>query len=204
MAIAAACMVVLAAMGLRATQEQIAAFEAAQVQQDAKQLDRAIVSYRRAVRWYTPWGPKHGKAVDALRQIADKHQKLRPEVAVQALDGLRSGLLASRSFYQPRAADLAYANTTLPTLLARVADRVGDKRPNLLKRFTADYARPVGVSIWVTFGVTLGFLLWIGSLVMAWAVGVDDEGRLATRGWRWMASSVAGFATWVLTLWLVP
>ena len=202
--VSVAVALVLGSMGVRATMEQSKAYAEGVSQQKAGDLERAIVSYRRAVRWYTPWGPAHGDAVAALREIAEAQRKVHPEVAIRAFDGLRSGLLASRSIYQPRADDLAYANDQLPGLLARVADRLGDKREGLLKRFQADYQRPVGVSLWVTLGVVLGFLLWIGGLVRAWYVGVNEQGRLTGLGWRWVGGSVSGFAVWALTLWLAP
>lgn len=199
-----AVLLVLGSMATRSTLEQTHAFDEGASLQAAGKVDDAIVAYRRALRWYTPWGPRHADAAAALRAIADASSKVRPERAVRALDGLRSGLLASRSLFQPNAEALAYANRTVPGLLVRVADRQGDKRDKaaLLARFTADYARPVGVPGWVSALVSLGFVLWMLGLIMAWRRGVGDDGLWRRAGWPWLGASVGGFATWALAMWL--
>lgn len=202
--VAVAIVLVLASLGVRSTREQINAFDRGAAFEQAGDTERAIVAYRWSLRWYTPWGPRHGDAAAALRRIADATAEARPDRAVRALDALRSGLLASRSLFQPNADALAYANRTLPGLLVRVADRSGDKRDPkaLLARFSADYARPVGVPGWVSGLVSLGFLLWMFGLVMAWHRGVAEDGRWRKQGWAWLGASVAGFIAWVLPMWL--
>lgn len=199
-----ACLIVLAALGARATVEQRAAYARAVALEKAGKLPDAIDEYRWALRWYTPWGPVHGDAAEALLDIGQRQAAADPELAVQAYDSLRSGLIASRSLYQPRAELVTLCNRTLPQLLVRVADRRGDKRDpkELLKRFTADYARPVGVAPWTSLAVALGFVMWLGGLVLVVARGVDDDGRFLPAGWRWLGGSLAGFAVWVLALWL--
>jgi len=199
-----AVLIILVALGTRATVEQRAAYARAVALETAGNLQDAIDEYRWALRWYTPWGPVHGDAAAALLEIGQRHANDDPERAVQAYDSLRSGLIASRSLWQPRAELVALCNQTLPKLLVRVADRRGDKRDArvLLARFTADYARPVGVSPWTSLAVSLGFVLWLGGLVMVVARGVDDEGRWLPAGWRWLAGSFAGFSAWVLAMWL--
>ena len=202
--IVAAVLLVLISLGVRSTREQIAAFDQGETLEAAGKVEDAIVAYRWSLRWYTPWGPSHGAAASALRRIGDESAASRPDRAVRALDALRSGLLASRSLFQPNADALAYANATIPALLVRVADRKGDKRDKkaLLTRFTADYARPVGVPAWLSLLVSLGFLLWMGGLVMAWHRGVGEDGRWRREGWPWIGASVGGFVLWVLPMWL--
>ena len=199
-----AALIILAALGTRATVEQRAAYARAVALEQAGKLPDAVDEYRWALRWYTPWGPVHDDAAQALQDIGQRQAAADPELAVQAYDSLRSGLIASRSLWQPRADLVALCNRTLPGLLVRVADRRGDKRDAkvLLARFTADYARPVGVSPWTSLAVALGFVLWLGGLVMVVARGVDDDGRWLPEGWRWLAGSFAGFGTWVLAMWL--
>ncbi|MCO4762936.1 MAG: hypothetical protein KC502_15580 [Myxococcales bacterium] len=202
--VAAAVALVLLSMGVRSTNEQVSAFDKGVASEKSGDIEDAIVSYRWALRWYTPWGPNHADAAVALRKIADEATQARPARAVRALDALRSGLLASRSLFQPRAADLTYANQTIPALLVRVAERKGDKRPKakLLARFTADYARPVGVPGWLSLLVSLGFLLWMGGLVMTWHRGVGEDGRWQRAGWPWAGAAVGGFVVWTLAMWL--
>ena len=202
--VVAAVLLVVISLGVRSTHEQMAAFERGAAFEAVGQAEDAIVAYRWSLRWYTPWGPKHDAAAAALRRIADETAQARPGRAVRALDGLRSGLLASRSLFQPNAEALDYANRTVPALLVRVAERKGDKRDKkvLLTRFTADYARPVGVPGWLSALVSLGFLAWMFGLVMAWHRGVGEDGRWRREGWPWIGASVAGFIAWVLPMWL--
>lgn len=199
-----AVLLVLISLGVRSTNEQVTAFDKAQTLEQAGEVEEAIVAYRWSLRWYTPWGPKHGDAAAALRRIGDETAANRPARAVRALDALRSGLLASRSLYQPHADALAYANATIPPLLVRVAERKGDKRDKaaLLTRFKADYARPVGVPGWLSLLVSLGFILWMAGLVMAWHRGVGEDGRWQREGWPWIGASISGFLLWIIPMWL--
>ncbi|MBM4342048.1 MAG: hypothetical protein FJ100_01530 [Deltaproteobacteria bacterium] len=200
--------VVLTSLAVRATVEQRAAYARAVAFEHAGDLWRAVDEYRWALRWYTPWGPDHGDAAEALRDLGERHAKDDPELAVQALDNLRSGLYAGRSLWLPRAELVALCNERLPPLLVRVAERRGDPRalgagrPALLAQFQAAYARPVGVGPWVSLAVSLGFLLWVAGIVFAVRRGVDDDGRFLATGWRWLGASAAGFVTWALAMWL--
>lgn len=198
-----ALVLVLGSLGTRATVEQRRAYaRAVALEQQGRSAD-AVDEYRWALRWYTPWGPDWSDAAAALLDIGERASAADPELAVQAFDSLRSGLIASRSLWQPRNDLVARCNRTLPGLLVRVADRRGDKRDPkvLLARFAADYARPVGVSPWTSLAVVLGFVLWLSGLVLAVWRGVDAQGHWLPAGWRWLGSSIAGFALWVLALW---
>lgn len=199
-----AALLVLAVLATRSTVEQWQAYGRAVALEHEGRVRAAVQEYRWTLRWYTPWGPVHADAAEALLQIAGQHEAADPEVAVQALDGLRSGLIAGRSFFQPRAALLQQANERLPALLVRVAQRRGDKRDPqaLLARFTADYQRPVGVAAWASMLVSLGFTVWVAGLLMAFRRGVDSAGRWTPAGWRWVGISGAGFACWALAMWL--
>lgn len=199
-----AALVVLASLGVRATLEQQQAWARAVAFEAKGDTERAIEEYRWTLRWYTPWGPALGDAAAALVDLAQRHAAEDPETAVQAWDALRSGLIASRSLYQPQAELVDRANRELPPLLVRVADRRGDRRDpaKLLARFQADYARPVGVTPWTSLAVTLGFVAWIAGLWFAARRGVDAAGRWQKAGWRGMAVAVVGFATWATAMWL--
>lgn len=202
--LASAVAIVLAAMAARATWEQHDAWARAVEAEHAGRHDDAIAAYRWVLRWHTPWGPHQGDAAEALWQLADAAEAQHPERAVFALDALRSGLIASRWLWQPQAARLQAANERIPGLLVRVAERRGDPRPKdeLLRRFAADYARPVGVPGWVSLLVGGGFLLWLGGMALAWSHGLDASGRLARAGWRWVGASAAGWTMWLAGLWL--
>ncbi len=203
-AIAIAALRIVVAMAVRSTLEHDRAYKRAVELDAAGDLEEAIVQYRWALRWHTPWGPWHKDAAAALWRIGEQAEAERPLRAVQAFDALRSGLIASRSFYQPQAEVLAKANARMPALLVRVAERRADTRDKvaLLKRFKADYSRPVGVPLWASIAVSLGFLLWVGGLLFAFTRGVDETGKLRSVGWRGVGASVAGFACWALAMWL--
>ena len=184
--------------------EHVRAYKhAVQLEHDGE-LDRAVDEYRWALRWYTPWGPWHEDAANALWEIGQRQAPDRPMKAVYALDSLRSGLIASRSFYQPQSALLAKTNQAIPPLLVRAAERRADTRdPDvLLKRFEADYSRRVGVPVWASLAVAAGFSLWILALLMVFWRGVDARGHLQAAGWRWLGASLVGFASWTVAMWL--
>ena len=206
----AAIAFVVAVLAVRATWEQRAAWTRA-VQAEGETATRgidaawdAVEAYRNVLRWHTPWGPDVDAACAALLDLAQRHEKTEPELAVHALDGLRSGLIAARSVYQPRADLVAATSRRLPALLVRVAERGGDKRDPkaLLRQFTADYARPVGVGAGVSLAVSFGFLAWVVGLAFAFHRGVDADGRWARAGLPWLGASLGGFCAWALALWL--
>ncbi len=204
-ALAALC-VVLASLGVRATVEQREAYARAVAYEHQGDLWRAVDEYRWAIRWYTPWGPDLDDAAQALVEIGQRHAQQDPELAVQALDNLRSGLIAGRSLWQPRADLVAQCTAQLPALLVRVADRRGDPRAvgpakaKLLAQFEAAYARPVGVGPLTSAAVALGFVVWLGGIVLAVRRGVAGDGRWQPAGWRYLGVAVLGFAVWAAAM----
>ena len=199
-----ACAIVLTAWSVRATWAQHAAFVEATALEQRQQTADAIDQYRWTLRWYTPWGPDWTAAAEALDRIARTSQAENPERAMAALDALRSGLIAGRHLWQPRADLVADVNQRMPPLLVRVAERGGDKRDKakLLAQFTADYARPVGVSPLTSLAVSGGFVLWLVGLLLLARKGLDADARLTRGGWKWLAMAVSGFTIWALAMWL--
>jgi hypothetical protein len=197
-----AILVVLATLGTRATLQQQAAWTEGVTLEQQGDIAGAVAAYRSTLRWYTPWGPVWQDAAEALVDLANRSQGQEPERALLALEALRSGLVAARSLWQPRADLLDNANRTLPELMVRVAERQGDTRntKQLLAKFQADYERPVGVGPLASLAVLLGFLTWAGCLVAAFWRGVDDKGRLTRAAWTWGAGSLAGLAVWLLAM----
>jgi len=206
------CSTILLAAGLffgtiavRATLEQMHAFDDGIAAESAGDVDRAITEYRWALRWYTPWGPRHDDAAARLVAIADATEKDDPERAGRALDALRSGLIACRWLMQPRADLVESVNARIAPILARVAERQGrkDARADVEARVAAAYARPVGVSPLVSLGVSLGFLAWIAGLLLFVRRGVDAGGHLVKpAAWRYLALALCGFLTWFAAMWL--
>lgn len=199
---AAAVLLVVTSLAVRVSLLQREAWAEAVAHEKAGQLDDAIDGYRRVLRFYTPWGATDDAAA-ALLELDARARADHPERSVLALDALRSGLIASRSLWQPRADLVARCNRELPPLLVRVAERTGDKRDPkvLLAQFQRDYERPVGVGPLASAAVSLGFLCWLGCLVQIARRGVDDDGRWQPAGWRWAGGALAGFAAWTLAMW---
>ncbi len=195
--------VVLTSLAVRATHEQRQAYARAVALEQSGDLRRAADEYRWALRWYTPWGPDHDRAAQALLQLGTQAAARDPELAVQALDNLRSGLIAGRSLWQPRADLVERCNQTLPGLLVQVAQQRGDRRDpaKLLAQFTADYQRPIGVGSGISLAVSLGFLLWLGGLVGTARRGWNAAGHWQSAGWKWLAAAAVGFALWAGALW---
>jgi hypothetical protein len=195
-----AALLVLTSLAVRSTMEQQAAWSRAVEYEKSGDLWRAVDEYRWVLRWYTPWGPSHDDAVAALQDLAKRAEPDDPELAMQAWDNLRSGLIAGRSLWQPRADVVAQCNQVLPPLLVRVADRRGDGRDKakLLAQFQRDYDRPVGVAPWTSLAVGLGFALWLLGLVQVVRRGLDEDARWRPAGWPWAGAAVAGFALWSL------
>ncbi len=199
-----AALIVLTALAARATWEQVQAYDRAVALERSAKVDAAIDEYRWTLRWYTPWGPKWTDAADALVRIARTADQPEPTRAMRALDALRSGLIAGRHLWQPRADLVAWVNTTIPPVMVRVAAQLGDKRDKaqLLAQFTKDYARPVGVAPLTSAAVVLGFLAWLLGLLMLARRGLDADARITGLGWRWLAVAVSGFVVWTLAMWL--
>ena len=136
--------------------------------------------------------------------IAKDAEQPEPMRALRALDALRSGLIAGRHLWQPRADLVAMVNARIPAVMVRVAEKTGDKRDKalLLAQFTRDYARPVGVSPLTSAGVSLGFVAWLLGLLMLARRGLDADARVTRTGWRWLGVSIGGFVVWTLAMWL--
>ncbi len=199
-----AALIVLASLAARATWEQMQAYGRASTLDKTGKVDEAIDEYRWTLRWYTPWGPKWTDAAEALVRIAKSADQPEPMRAMRALDALRSGLIAGRHLWQPRADLVAYVNQTIPAVMVRVAEKTGDQRDKaqLLAQFTKDYARPIGVSPLTSAAVSLGFLAWLLGLLMLARRGLDAEARVTPHGWRWLGVAVCGFILWTLGMWL--
>jgi hypothetical protein len=195
-----AALLVLTSLAVRSTVEQQAAWARAVDYEKSGDLWRAVDEYRWVLRWYTPWGPSHNDAVAALQDLAKRAEADDPELAMQAWDNLRSGLIAGRSLWQPRADVVAQCNQVLPPLLVRVADRRGDGRDKakLLAQFQRDYDRPVGVAPLTSLAVGVGFALWLVGLVQVARRGLTEDARWQPAGWPWAGAAVAGFVLWSL------
>jgi hypothetical protein len=198
-----AAVLFLGTVSVRSTLEQTRAFDDGASFDAAGDVDRAISEYRWALRWYTPWGPRHDDAAAALVALADRLEVGEPEKAARALDALRSGLIAGRSVFQPRSDLVEAVNARIPAILARVAERQGRTEPReaIEARMRAAYERPVGVSPLTSVAVSGGFILWISGLIVFVRRGISPDGRLVRpAAWRYLGVAMAGFVVWVAAM----
>jgi hypothetical protein len=137
----------------------------------------AIRSYEAAARWYVPLAPHVDAAYTKLRALAGK-----PDQALLAWRAIRSAARATRSLWQPHAADLAEADaqiakleagaTPSPWFAGRLAE---DPRPSIAMAALAG----LGILLWLCGVAVVVFRRWSmpagGMIVLGvavWLVGL--------------------------------
>lgn len=165
----------------------------------------AIRWWRRAARWYVPGAPHVDGAYERLEALAEAAEQ-RGDVgtAIAAWTGVRSSVLATRSFYTPHPERKLRADEHLALLQAKnenpqvAGDATVEARRQwhyqLLQR---DTQPSVG---WTVFAL-LGMALWIGGGFAFALRGVDREDRLVPRAALYAGSAVAlGLVLWLVGL----
>jgi hypothetical protein len=132
----------------------------------AGDFDSAHRHFFQALNWYAPWGSSQ-RAADELMALSLEHLKAgRMDAAFQSLLRLRSGLIAARSFYQPRTDLLETATPLIALSLASL--KLGQKASREeIKALAAVYQTLYAAAAkrpqrWYMLMVA-GFLLWTGS-----------------------------------------
>lgn len=167
-------------------------------------LERAIVCYRRAGRWYAPGNGYVIRALDRLEAIGRLSEgRGETHLALEAYRGIRRAILGARSVYTPHADRLARANTHIARLSAAVQGRGKSAREvaaleawhrNRLARDTAPSV------LWSVLAL-LGFLGWVGGAVGFIYRAITPEDRLLGRpAIRWGLLIAASLAVWLLGL----
>jgi hypothetical protein len=137
----------------------------------------AICSYEAAARWYVPLAPHVDAAYAKLRALAAK-----PDQALLAWRAIRSAARATRSLWQPHAADLADADAQIAKLEAGAtpeawfAGRLAeDPRPSIPMAALAG----LGILLWLAGAAVVVFRRWsmpTGAVivlgVVLWFVGL--------------------------------
>jgi hypothetical protein len=182
-------------------------------------LVQAVDLWRQAARWYVPGAPYVGAAYERLETLAQAaEQRGDIDTALAAWTGVRSSILATRSFYLPHAERLAPANQRIAVLMATRERALAngdagqaDAAPAPLPAGVGDdpaavwhYERlaPVpGPSVAWSVIAILGFATWLtGGLIFALR-GVTHDDTLVPRTAAYAGILVAvGLVIWLLGL----
>jgi hypothetical protein len=173
-------------------------------QQRGEPLD-AIELWRQAARWYVPGASHVEAAYERLETLAaEAERRGDADTALAAWTGIRSSILATRSFYVPHAERLEPANRKIAALMA-AREHASDQPAGAAEDATAwHYERlapvPGPSSFWAVIAI-LGFATWLaGGLVFALR-GVTPDDRLVPRTAAYAGILVAvGLLLWLLGL----
>ena len=205
-AIAAIAGVCLGVVLVRAVWEGRSALAEGDAALESGDPSEAIARWRRAARWYVPAAPHVASAYDRLEILARQaEEKSDTATALAAWRGVRSSILATRSFYTPFADRLDPANQRIAALMASAED------PALDPGKTADQAgqawhydllsRDESPSIFWTFIALLGLAAWLGGGFLFALRGVTEKDQLVPRTAAIAGALVAaGLFIWMLGL----
>lgn len=169
----------------------------------------AIRLWRRAARWYLPLAPHVSGAYQRLRDLAGQAEARGDlATALDAWQGVRSSIMATRSFYTPHEELLEPANRHIAAFMAAREGTLGSAAASqpesertawhyqLLAR---DHSPSAGWAIVAIFG----FALWLGGAVLFAVRGVTADDTLVPRTAAYAGIMVAaGLFIWALGLYL--
>ena len=175
----------------------------AELVRGGRALDRgdrgaAIVSYRRAARWYAPGNPYATEALDHLVDVARAAERDEDrETALVAWRSARNAILASRSVAQPYPERLARAEAEIVRLTVASANEAG--REEARERAEAAFERPLEPSMGWTLVLLLGWLTWTIAAFAFAQLAIDEEDRIRAAPARVLGTLVVvGFGLFVI------
>lgn len=177
----------LAALSLRVVLEGRAALAEGDAALAAERPADALLAWESAARWYLPGAPHVDEAYARLADFARRHR------SAAAWRAVRGAARATRSLWQPHAAELAEADAALAALAAADPERApaGGPDPAAVSAWhAAQLARDPRPSTGAAAIALLG--------IAAWLVGMALAIRRPT--WRHAAISAGGLAAWALGL----
>jgi hypothetical protein len=151
----------------------------------AGDLPGAIALWRRAARWYVPLAPHVGDAYARLESLAaEAESRGDTATALAAWNGVRSSILATRSFYTPESERLGPANQHIAALMARVEGAAADPGKSEAERtgwHLALLQRDEAPSVpWVLVALA-GFAMWIGGGLRFALRAITPDDTMVTR-----------------------
>jgi hypothetical protein len=175
-AIGAIALAVIALVALRAVVSGRRALADGDAWVERGKSAEAIRSYEAAARWYVPLAPHVDAAYAKLRGLA------KGDTALLAWRAIRSAARATRSLWQPHAADLAEADAQIAKLEAGAtpeawfAGRLAeDARPSIPMAALAG----LGILLWLAGAAVVVFRRWTmpaGAMIVLgvalWLVGL--------------------------------
>jgi hypothetical protein len=202
--------VLLAVVVVRVVWSSRTEWRAAEAARAAGGAEAEVTALGRAARLYAPGNPYSRRAVERLAEIG----RAEPARALAAWREVRSALLATRSFYTPRAALLAEADAAIAGLMAESeaagagggAGGQGDGKSREAARAwhaarlaQAEHDAP---SVAWTLVALLGLAAWIGCAAGLLLRGIGDDDRLRKRpALAWAAGFTAGLLLFFVGLW---
>jgi hypothetical protein len=198
-------LVVLLVLGVRVALSSRAELTQADELAGRGDVAASVAHYRRAARWYVPFGPSSEAALDALAEIgSDAENAGDTQLALSAYRSIRAAALGSRSFYVPHAERLREANEHIAELMASLPPPPIEAGSTVDERRAAHLAlleASVGPSPGWSFVALAGLTTWVVAayLFATRAFGEDDRlvGREAR---RWGTLFLAGICLFVLGL----
>jgi len=180
-----------------------AALEAGDQAMAKGDVEGAVVAWRRAARWYAPLAPHVAGAYERLESLgreADAHGDRAG--ALLAWRAIRSSALATRSFYQPYADQLAAADERIAALMAAEEKAAGAKDESERREFhLALLRRDDAPSIGWTALALAGFAAWVGGGFWFARRGVTADDKLDRRAAIQSGILIAaGLVVWMLGL----
>jgi hypothetical protein len=168
-------------------------------------VEASVAHYRRAARWYVPFGPSSEAALDALERIgAAAEARGDTALALAAYRSIRAAALGSRSFYVPHADRLREANERIAALMASLPPppiEAGSTEEERREAHLALLEAPVGPSPGWSVIALVGLATWILAAFLFATRGVGDDDRLVGREARmWGALFAFGLCLFVLGL----
>jgi hypothetical protein len=163
----------------------------------------AVTRWRRAARWYVPGAPHVATAYRRLQGLAMAAENEQRPIALEAWQGIRSSILATRSFYTPYPELLAEANRHIAALMARQPgppDAGGTEEARRAWHL-ALLERDESPSTFWSILALLGFAAWVGGgFYFAWrGIGSDDK-LVRRQAARAGVVILVGLVVWMLSL----
>jgi tetratricopeptide (TPR) repeat protein len=169
------------------------------------ELERAVLHYRRAARWYAPGSPFQREALTDLAAIgAAAEQRQDTELALSAYRAIHAAIMSTRSFHVPEQARLRAADARIASLVA--AQPVppidaGKSRAQLQREHLALLTAERDPKLAWTLTLLLGFALWVASAFAFCARAINEHDRFVPReAMRWASLIALGLGLFVLGL----